>query len=123
MYARARELHVAFMAGSSVRVTCRRPPLRVERKVQLVEAVQIGYGPFEGYGFHALEGLQCLAERRRGGETGVRSVQCLTGAEMWRALEKGLLSRALFSAALAPPPAPAQAGYRPTSTTAPDACG
>ena len=36
--------------------------------------MQIGYGPFEGYGFHALEGLQCMVERRKGGETGVKAV-------------------------------------------------
>src|SRR5207244_2983620 len=85
MYDRARELHVPFLAGSSLPVTWRRPPLTLARNAQLVEAVQVGYGPFEGYGFHALEALQCLVERRRGGETGVRSVQCLSGEEMWRA--------------------------------------
>src|SRR5262245_41832017 len=69
MYDRSLELHVPFMAGSSVPVTWRRPPLRLPRNCELVEAVQVGYGPFEAYGFHALEGLQCLAERRRGGET------------------------------------------------------
>ncbi len=112
MYDRARELHVPFMAGSSVPVTWRRPPLRLERKVQLVEAVQIGYGPFEGYGFHALEGLQCLAERRRGGETGIRAVQCLQGEEMWRAMDKGVWSRALLEAAMTRVSAHAKGDYR-----------
>ncbi len=84
MSERARELFVPFMAGSSLPVTWRRPVLRIPRNAEIVEAVQIGYGPFEGYGFHALEAAQCLVERRRGGETGVRSVQCLQGEEMWR---------------------------------------
>src|SRR2546422_887467 len=70
----SRELMFPFMAGSLIPVTWRRPPLRLPRNCELTEAVAVGFGPFEGYGFHALEGLQCMAERRRGGETGVRAV-------------------------------------------------
>src|SRR5437773_3620614 len=55
MYDRARELFVPFMAGSSLPLTWRRPVLKLAKGCDLVEAVQIGYGPFEGYGFHALE--------------------------------------------------------------------
>jgi hypothetical protein len=112
MYDRARELFVPFMAGSSAPVTWRRPPLRIPRNAELVEAVQIGYGPLEGYGFHALEALQCMVERRRGGETGVRAVQCLQGEEMWRALDKGTWSRSLLEAAMARVPAHAAADVR-----------
>jgi hypothetical protein len=112
MYDRARELRFPLMAGSSIPVTWRRPPLRLERNCDLVEAVQVGYGPFEGYGFHALEGLQCMAERRRGGETGVRAVTCLQGEEMWRALDRGVFSRELLDAAIALVPAHAAGDYR-----------
>lgn len=113
MYDRARELMVPVLAGSSVPVTWRRPPLNIPRnKAELVEAVQVGYGPFEGYGFHALEGLQCLVERRRGGEVGVRSVQCLQGEEMWRAMDRGAFSQQLLEAALALVPAHAKGDYR-----------
>src|SRR5437764_729405 len=101
MYDRARELFVPFMAGSSVPVTWRRPPLRLPRGTDMVEAVQVGYGPFEGYGFHALEALQCLVERRRGGETGVRRVTCLQGEAMWQAMDRGDFSRELLEAAMA----------------------
>ncbi len=121
MYDRARELFMPFMAGSSVPVTWRRPPLRLLRNCELVEAVQVGYGPFEGYGFHALEGLQCLAERRRGGEVGVRSVQCLQGEEMWRAMDAGVFSRELLEAAIALVPAHAKGDYRPATSKAADA--
>lgn len=112
MYNRARELFVPFMAGSSLPVTFRRPPLQIPRESELVEAVQVGYGPFEGYGFHALESLQCLVERRRGGESGVRSVHCLQGDAMWDALDKGRWSRPLLEAALAIVPAHAKGDYR-----------
>ncbi len=121
MYDRARALFVPLMAGSSVPVTWRRPPLRLPRGTDLVEAVQVGYGPFEGYGFHALEGLQCLVERRRGGEVGVRRVQCLQGEEMWRAMDRGAFSRELLDAAIARVPAHAQGDYRAVTAKTRDA--
>jgi hypothetical protein len=121
MYDRARALYVPFMAGSSVPVTWRRPPLELPRGCEITDAVQIGYGPFEGYGFHALEGLQCMVERRRGGESGVRSVQCLQGEAMWRALDRGEWSRAALEAALRLVPAHANGDYRKLTVKAPDA--
>jgi hypothetical protein len=121
MYDKARELHFPLMAGSSVPLTWRRPPLTLPRNAPLVEAVQIGYGPFEGYGFHALEGLQCLAERRRGGETGVRAVQCLQGEAMWQALDQGRWSKELLDAAVALVPAHAPGEYRTPTASAKDA--
>jgi hypothetical protein len=121
MYDRARELMFPFMAGSSVPVSWRRPALRLPRNCELVEAVQVGYGPFEGYGFHALEGLQCMAERRRGGETGVRAVTCLQGEEMWRAMDRGVFSRELLEAAMSHVPAHATGDYRKITTKTADA--
>jgi hypothetical protein len=121
MYQRARQLLAPFMAGSSVPVTWRRPVLQLPRQVELVEAVQVGYGSFEGYGFHALEGLQCMVERRRGGESGVRAVQCVQGEEMWRSMDKGVFSRTLLEAALARVPAHAKGDYRPATQKAADA--
>lgn len=112
MYNRARELHAPFMAGSSLPVTWRRPQLQLPRNAPLVEAVQIGYGGIEAYGFHALESLQCLAEYRQGGESGVRSVQFLNGQEMWRAMDRGVWSRQLLEAALERVPAHARGDYR-----------
>ncbi len=121
MYNRARELFVPVLAGSSLPVTWRRPELSLPRHCDLVEAVQVGYGPFEGYGFHAIESMQCLVERRRGGESGVRSVQCLQGAAMWRALDDGRWSRELLEAAMARVPAHAQGDVRTLTTRTEDA--
>jgi hypothetical protein len=121
MYDRARELFVPLLAGSSLPLTWRRPELRLPRDCALVEAVQVGYGPFEGYGFHALEALQCLAERRKGGETGVRAVQCLQGPAMWEALDRGRWSKELLEAALARVPAHAPGDYRAPTARAADA--
>ena len=100
MYDRARELHVPFLAGSSIPVTWRRPALKFARGTKMTEAVQLGYGPFEAYGFHAIEALQCMVERRKGGETGVKAVTCLRGKAMWEALDKGQWSKVCLEAAM-----------------------
>src|SRR5207249_1384006 len=60
MVAEAKRLHVPLMAGSSVPGTWRRPPLDAPRGAKLTEAVAISYHTLYGYGFHALEMLQCL---------------------------------------------------------------
>jgi hypothetical protein len=112
MYDRSRELFVPFLAGSSLPVTWRRPPLQLPRNCELVEAVQIGYSSLEAYGFHALECLQCMVERRKGGETGVKAVQCLQGEAMWKALDEGRWSKGLLEAAIALLPAHAAGDYR-----------
>lgn len=120
MYQRARQLLVPVLAGSSLPVTWRRPVLALPRHCELTEAVQVGYGPFEGYGFHALEALQCMVERRRGGESGVRAVQCLQGEAIWRAMDRGAFSRALLEAALARVPSHANGDYRALTQKAND---
>jgi hypothetical protein len=121
MYDRSRELFVPFLAGSSVPLTWRRPELKLAKNCDLVDAVQVGYGPFEGYGFHALEGLQCMAERRKGGETGVKAVQCLQGEEMWKALDAGRWSKDLLEAALERVPSHATGDYRAVTAKTADA--
>ena len=50
--------------------------------------------------FHALEGMQCMVERRKGGETGVKAVQMIEGDEVWKAGEQGRWSKELLTAAL-----------------------
>lgn len=121
MYDKARELFVPFMAGSSLPVTWRRPPLELPLGCVITEVVQIGYGPLEGYGFHALESLQCMVERRQGGETGVRWVQCLQGEEMWKALDEGRWSKPLLEAGLKLVPAHAPGEYRAPTLKSKDA--
>jgi hypothetical protein len=100
MYDRARKLFVPFLAGSSVPVTWRRPYLVLPKDCELVGAVSIGFGPFEGYGFHALEGLQCMVERRKGGETGVKAVTCHPAEAMWAPLDKYEWAKPVAEAAM-----------------------
>jgi hypothetical protein len=106
MFDTARDMRVPFLAGSSVPVAWRVPPLTLPRSCALTEALALGYGGLESYGFHALEGLQCMVERRRGGETGVAAVQAVRGDEIAAAEKAGRWSRELLNAAVAltPPP-------------------
>jgi len=101
MYDKARELRIPFLAGSSLPLGWRIPELELPLGVQMEEAVVIAYGPIEAYGYHAVETLQCMTERRKGGETGVAAVQCLSGDAVWQAADEGRWSNNLFEAALA----------------------
>jgi hypothetical protein len=97
----ARELRFPLMAGGSLPLTWRRPELELPLGAPVEEALVTGHGPIEVNGFHALEALQALLERRRGGETGVRAVTCLSGGAVWRAADAGQWSFGLLEAALA----------------------
>ena len=79
MYDDARRLKIPFMAGSSVPLAERRPPIEFPQDAVVEEAVSIHGGGIESYDFHAMEVMQSLIEARRGGETGVSQVQLLTG--------------------------------------------
>lgn len=120
MVDKARELFVPLLAGSSIPVSWRRPELTLPKDCDLTEAVSLGYGPLEAYGFHALEGLQCMAERRRGGETGVKAVQAVMGEAMWKALDAGRWSKELFEAARLLIPTHAAADVRTALARSPD---
>ncbi len=100
MWEWSRELRFPFLAGSSLPVTWRRPELELPQNCEIEEALVAAYGPIEVYGFHALETLQCMVERRRGGETGVKAVTCLTGKDVWKAGDEGRWSWPLLEAAL-----------------------
>jgi hypothetical protein len=94
------ELKFPLMAGSSLPVTWRRPELELPLGTAVEDALVAAYGPIEVYGFHALETLQCMVERRKGGETGVKAVTCLTGNAVWKAADAGRWSWDLLEAAL-----------------------
>ncbi len=100
MLARGEELGFPVMAGSSLPVVWRRPELELRLDSPIEDALVATYGPIEVYGFHGLETLQTMIERRKGGETGIKAVTCLTGKDVWRAGDKGLWSWDLLEAAL-----------------------
>jgi len=101
LYGEAQRLKIPLMAGSSLPVLWRYPEADVERNAPLKEIVAVSYGPLDAYGFHALEMVQCLVERRKGGESGVKQVRCLEGDAVWQAEKDGVFDRKLLDEALA----------------------
>ena len=85
----SRELNFAFNAGSSLPVTFRMPDVEMPYGAEVEELMSVAIGGIDSYDFHALEVIQCMAERRQGGETGVVAMQALRGEAVWKAMEAG----------------------------------
>lgn len=100
MVAECARLKIPLMAGSSLPTTWRRPELDLPIGSKISSALVAGYGPDEIYGFHGLETLQCMIERRLGGETGVKAVTGLRGDDVWKAGDSGVWSWDLLEHAL-----------------------
>ncbi len=101
MYDQSRQLHIPFMAGSSIPMTVRVPELEIPIDTPIERAVGVGYGDMDAYGFHTLEAFQCMVERRAGGETGIAAVEMLEGDAVWRWRDgEGKWSIPLLEAAL-----------------------
>lgn len=103
MVAISQELKFGLMAGSSLPVTWRIPEFAPPLGTRFEEGISvIGYdrSTWEVYLFHALEVLQSMLERRVGGETGVKSVQTLSGNDVWKAGDDGRWSWSLLEHAL-----------------------
>ena len=97
----SRRLKFPFLAGSSLPVTWRLPPIELPLGCVIDQALVVGVGGSDAMDFHALEALQCMVERRKGGETGVKGVQLISGESVWEAGDRGRWSRELLEAALA----------------------
>ena len=119
MYDISQSMEFAFMAGSSLPVTWRTPSIEMPLGTPVAEAVCVGYGGVDSYDFHALETLQCMVERREGGETGVKWLQAYRGDAFWEAHHTQLWSRELFESALCRSHTltPARAGFNNTFPT------
>jgi hypothetical protein len=85
----AREMKFPFLAGSSLPVTWRMPAIDMPLGAEVEEIVCVAMGSVDIYDFHALETIQCMAERRRGGETGVVAMHALRGPAVWDAMRAG----------------------------------
>ncbi len=95
-----RRLDFPLLAGSSLPVTWRLPDVELPLGCGLEDALMVGVGGSDAMDYHALEAMQCMVERRHGGETGVRAVQLLDGDAVWRAGDAGRWSWELLEAAL-----------------------
>ena len=96
----SKELKFPMLAGSSVPVAWRIPAIDTPYGEVQKYAVGISYSGLDIYGFHLLDSIQSVVERRKGGETGVSAVQCLEGQECWQFLEQNEWAEKLFQQAL-----------------------
>ena len=100
MYDISQEMGFAFMAGSSLPVTWRTPSIEMPLGAEIEEAVGVCYGGVDSYDYHGLETVQCMVERRKGGESGIKWLQAYKGEKFWQALNDGVWSRELMDAGL-----------------------
>jgi len=101
----ARAMKIPYLAGSSLPVTWRMPAVDMPYGAEVDEMMCVAMGGVDSYDFHALEVIQCMAERRKEGETGVASIQALRGEAVWKAMaagswQKGGWNPELFQACL-----------------------
>ena len=100
MYETVKRMRIPFFCGSSLPHTWRRPALEFEPGIDLDEVLAVSFSDLEEHAYHAIELMQAMAEKRRGGETGVASIRCVEGEEVWRLGRAGEWSRELLDAAL-----------------------
>jgi len=100
MYDTSRKMGFPLMGGSSLPVTWRIPQVEMPLNAPVREAMCVAFGGVDSYDVHALETVQCMVERRKGGETGVEWMQAYRGANFWKAHEQGVWSQAVFKAAV-----------------------
>jgi hypothetical protein len=96
----SKRLQFPMLAGSSLPVTWRLPELELPLECEIESALMVGEGGSDAMDFHALEAMQCMLERRKGGETGVKAVQMIEGKAVWRAAEGGRWSKQMLTSAL-----------------------
>ncbi len=100
MVAASKRMKFPMLAGSSLPVTWRLPDMELPIGCEIQDALMVGEGESDPMDYHALEAMQCMIERRKGGETGVKSVQMLQGDAVWKAGDEGRWSKELLVSAL-----------------------
>lgn len=96
----SKELKFPMLAGSTIPVSLRIPAVDTPYGAKQKYAVGISFSGLDIYGFHLLDGLQAVVERRKGGETGVRAVQCLEGQDCWNYIDQNEWVKRLFDQAI-----------------------
>jgi hypothetical protein len=84
MFDKSRELNFPLTGGSSIPTYFRKPEIELPIETPLMNSIVVGSAPDEGAISHCIDVLQAFVDRRRGGETGVKSVQSIRGPETWQ---------------------------------------
>lgn len=113
MARRAKELHIPWMAGSSLPVGYRDPQVTLPWGAELQSSVAVGYSGLDIYGFHTLDVMQSMLERRAPRDTegnsangkpferGIRWVQSLPVRNLGNLIESGVIDPQVLDVALA----------------------
>lgn len=88
MYDKSRELGFPLTGGSSIPFYFRKPEIDIPIGTAIKNSIVVGGASDEGGIFHCIDVLQAFVDRRKGGETGVRSVQSIRGPETWKWVER-----------------------------------
>jgi hypothetical protein len=88
MFDKSRELNFPLSGGSSIPIYYRKPEIELDIDTPIKTSIVVGGASDEGGLFHCVDVLQAFVERRKGGETGVKSVQCIRGPETWKWTEQ-----------------------------------
>jgi hypothetical protein len=96
----SKRLRFPMLAGSSLPVTWRLPDIELPLGCEIEDALMVGVGGSDPMDYHALEAMQCMVERRKGGETGVKRVEMIEGDAVWKAGEEGRWSKELLTSAI-----------------------
>ncbi|MFA6945748.1 MAG: hypothetical protein WC220_07560 [Pedobacter sp.] len=88
MFDKSRELGFPLTGGSSIPVYYRKPEIEIDIDTPIKNSIVVGGTGDEGAIFHAIDVLQAFVERRKGGESGVKSVQSIRGPEAWKWVER-----------------------------------
>lgn len=91
---------IPFHCGSTIPMSWQRPPLNLPRSPKFDELLAVSYSDLEEHAYHAIEGMQAIAECR--GETGVAAVRYMEGDEVYK-YSPELLDAALSSRVNSPP--------------------
>lgn len=81
MFDKSRELSFPLTGGSSIPTYFRDPEIDLAVDTPLKSSIVLGGAGDEGAIFHCIDVLQAFVELRKGGETGVKTVQSIRGPE------------------------------------------
>lgn len=97
IYDRVKSDRIPFFCGSSLPLTWRRPALEFKPGIELDEVLAVSFSDIEEHGYHAIELMQAMAEKRKGGETGIAEIRYVEGEQVF---QDKFWSRDLLDAAL-----------------------
>ncbi len=98
MFDKSRELNFPLTGGSCLPTYYRTPEIELANDTPIKNSIAVAAASDEGGIFHCFDMIQCFVERRKGGETGVKAVQSIRGAESWKWVERNTWAGNLLAA-------------------------